>query len=95
MEKRTKYETSPERLAAIQDTLDALLDESGGRAADHFDNEEDLRALAQRLQLPYLAVLTTQFGLGSITETDVEEYNAWRAKVDAVKSNPCHGSKRQ
>jgi hypothetical protein len=85
MQDRTKYETSPERVAAIRGALDAVFDESGGRAADHFDDEEDLRALAQRLRLPYLAVLASQFGFGDIGEKDFEEYNAWRVAMRAWK----------
>jgi hypothetical protein len=72
-----RFETSPERLAAIRGTLDAVCDVGG--ALDAFDSEKDLRALAQRLRLPYLAVQLTQLGITGLTERDVDEYNAWRA----------------
>ncbi len=76
--KESKYETSPERIGAIRGALEAIFEESDGRAADAFADEESLRSLAQRLRVPYLEVLTTRYGFGGLSETDVEEYATWR-----------------
>jgi hypothetical protein len=81
MQKKAKYETSPERLGAIRETLEAIFEERGGHAGDSFDDEESLRPLAQRLRVPYLVVLTTRLGFGGLSEADVEDYNAWRAML--------------
>ncbi|MGD0950029.1 MAG: hypothetical protein ABSA52_21710 [Candidatus Binatia bacterium] len=77
-----RFETSPERLACISDVIDAVLDAGGITAHDALNDEASLRALASNLQLPYLAVQISRLGTGGLSETDVDEYNTWRAALD-------------
>jgi hypothetical protein len=77
---RARLETSPERVALICNTLNGLCD-ADYRVLDALGDEKSLRALAERLRLPYLQVQLTGAGVAGLTEADVDEYNAWRAAL--------------
>ncbi|MFN8626027.1 MAG: hypothetical protein U0587_08615 [Candidatus Binatia bacterium] len=76
-----QLETSPERITCIEDFIDAAFEEGGFKAFDAFSSEESIRALAERVRLPYLALVLTQLGFDGLTHADIDEYVAWRATV--------------
>ncbi len=78
-EAQGKYETSPERIAVISETLDAIYDAGGYDTFDGFYDEQSLRNLAAHLRVPYVQLLLTCAGTTGLTEEDVTEYNNWRA----------------
>jgi hypothetical protein len=78
----SRFETSPERIACIYEVIDAMRDAGGITTHDAFSDEDSLRTLASNLRVPYLALQVSRLGSGGITETDVDEYNAWRAALD-------------
>jgi len=80
--RRPQFETSPERIALISDTLTGLQEAGGLTAFDAFTDADQLRRLAGRLRLPYLALQLTIVGHADLTAADVDEYNAWRASLD-------------
>ncbi|MBI4516719.1 MAG: hypothetical protein HY699_12980 [Deltaproteobacteria bacterium] len=77
---RPPFETSPERIEAIRDTLDAMCG-AGQCVFDSFEDAASLRSLAKTLRLPYLQVQLMRLGTAGLTEADVDEYNTWRASL--------------
>ena len=77
-----RFETSPERVAMIEEVLNAMHDAGGHTVLDAFTDEESTRRLAERLRLPYLQVELMVTGHVGLTQADVDDYNGWRAALN-------------
>ncbi len=76
--------TDVDRLAVVRETLLTIFEQS----LDALSEDEDLRKLARRLHLPYLAVKlieqeTTMPEDRSVSEDDIKEWLAWKAQRQA------------